>query len=71
MFLGHAPAAEMSDSTPWRSIIWPQELFSDMAFEVSSTPVQPPQVNKVVADDFTSDGRPIHAVRWWGSYIDE
>lgn len=28
-------------------------------------------VNKVVADDFYSDGRPIEAVRWWGSYFDE
>jgi len=25
--------------------------------------------NVVVADDFTSDGRPIRAVRWWGSRI--
>lgn len=24
----------------------------------------------VVADDFISDGRPITALRWWGSYID-
>lgn len=23
-----------------------------------------------VTDDFTSDGRPIHAVRWWGSTLD-
>lgn len=28
-------------------------------------------VNKVVADDFISDGRPIKALRWWGSYLDE
>ena len=28
-------------------------------------------VNKVVADDFISDGRPIRIVRWWGSYFDE
>ncbi|MCK6484228.1 MAG: GEVED domain-containing protein [Phycisphaerae bacterium] len=33
--------------------------------------VQPEPVNKVVADDFISDGRPIRAVRWWGSYLDE
>jgi len=26
--------------------------------------------NVVVADDFQSDGRPITAVRWWGSYLD-
>lgn len=24
----------------------------------------------VVADDFTSDGRPIHWIRWWGSVLD-
>lgn len=76
--LGHAPAAEQSDLQPWRSIIWPPvppqnlDRFSDMAFEVSSTtdPTLPP-VNKIVADDFRSDGRPIKAVRWWGSYFDE
>lgn len=27
-------------------------------------------VNRVVADDFVSDGRTIKAVRWWGSYLD-
>ncbi len=27
--------------------------------------------NVVVADDFISDGRPITAVRWWGSELDE
>ncbi|MFO0972357.1 MAG: S8 family serine peptidase [Phycisphaerae bacterium] len=26
--------------------------------------------NRVAADDFQSDGRPIAVVRWWGSYID-
>src|SRR5574341_549575 len=25
--------------------------------------------NWVIADDFISDGRPIVAVRWWGSYF--
>ena len=29
-----------------------------------------PGPNVVVADDFRSDGRPITAVRWWGSYVD-
>ena len=28
------------------------------------------EVNKVVADDFQSDGRPINVVHWWGSYLD-
>jgi len=27
-------------------------------------------VNKIVTDDFRSDGRPITSLRWWGSYID-
>ncbi len=31
------------------------------------TPLPP---NWVVADDFRSDGRPIVALRWWGSYFD-
>jgi len=29
------------------------------------------EVNKVVADDFESDGRPVDAIRWWGSYIED
>lgn len=29
-----------------------------------------PGPNWVAADDFISDGRPITAVRWWGSYLD-
>jgi len=29
------------------------------------------EVNKVVADDFVSDGRVIKKVRWWGSYFDD
>lgn len=28
-------------------------------------------VNRVVADDFISDGRPIRILRWWGSYLDD
>jgi len=27
-------------------------------------------INSVMADDFISDGRPVSAVRWWGSYLD-
>ncbi|MEP0843521.1 MAG: hypothetical protein HRF43_12535 [Phycisphaerae bacterium] len=30
----------------------------------------PTLVNKVVSDDFRSDGRPITSVKWWGSYLD-
>lgn len=44
----------------------------EMAFEiVSAGPIPLPDPNRVVADDFISDGRPIEAVRWWGSYLDE
>jgi hypothetical protein len=72
--LGHAPAAQKSNTTPnWTSIVWSPtpgtpERYSDLAFEI-----MPPEfeVNKVIADDFVSDGRPITAIRWWGSYLDE
>jgi hypothetical protein len=72
--MGHAPAAQRTDSSPWTSITWPgdPERYSDMAFAITSqysTPV--PEVNKVVADDFVSDGRVIKKVRWWGSYFDD
>jgi len=68
--LGHAPAVEETESSPWRSISWPTipETYSDMAFEITST--GPAEPNTVVADDFISDGRAIQALRWWGSYID-
>jgi len=65
--LGHAPAARRDTNGPWQSIEWPSMTYSDLAFEVGSGTQE---VNKVVADDFISDGRPIHAVRWWGSYLD-
>lgn len=58
--------ASKSTSMPaWRSGQF------EMAFEiVSAGPVPIPDPNRVVADDFISDGRPIEAVRWWGSYLD-
>jgi len=44
----------------------------ELSFEIISIePPPPPEPNRVVADDFISDGRPIEAVRWWGGYIDE
>ncbi|MGB2984886.1 MAG: hypothetical protein WBE26_03305 [Phycisphaerae bacterium] len=63
-------AAERLNGGPWHTIEWPTDppSYSDMAFRVT---VGPHEVNKVVADDFVSDGRPIEAVRWWGSYWDE
>lgn len=81
--LGMAPAAsrttvEFQPPGPWSSIEWlpippgDQPRYSDMAFRL--TMGGGPQItepNKVVADDFISDGRPINAVRWWGSYLDE
>ncbi|GEM_PF-2320572 len=36
---------------------------------ISPNGIQKPNVD--VADDFRSDGRPISAVRWWGSYLNE
>ncbi|HRX85015.1 MAG TPA: GEVED domain-containing protein, partial [Phycisphaerae bacterium] len=79
--LEQAPAVERTYDIgtppgPWQWIEWPpippsdEPRYSDMAFRVVSA--QPPlsEVNKVVADDFISDGRPIEAVRWWGSYLD-
>jgi len=72
--LGHAPAAQKLDDGPWESIIWDDddpEEYSDMAFRVISTQaLSKPWPNKVVADDFISDGRPIEALHWWGSYLD-
>ncbi|MBN1510631.1 MAG: hypothetical protein JXB13_01325 [Phycisphaerae bacterium] len=72
--LGHAPAAQRTESALWSSIIWSggdPDRYSDMAFAVTSV-VQPErEVNKVVADDFRSDGRRIEGLRWWGSYFDE
>jgi hypothetical protein len=72
MFLGHAPAAEQTESTAWHSIEWgpPPFIYSSLAFEITSQDPQPREPNKVVADDFISDGRPIKAVGWWGSYLD-
>ncbi len=65
------PAAAETDGSPWRSLMWPVDppTYSDLAFAIS---VENPAaaVNRVVADDFWSDGRPIRAVRWWGSYLD-
>jgi len=77
-----APAANRttvqgSPPGPWSSIIWPpippsqEDRFTDLAFRVVSAPLPVPEVNKVVADDFVSDGRPIESLRWWGSYFDE
>jgi len=72
--LGHAPAAESSNGMPWQSITWgaDPERYSDMAFQITKpvTVLPNPLPNKVVADDFISDGRPIQALRWWGSYLD-
>jgi len=75
--LQHAPAASRTESTIWQSVIWPAippetpERYSDMAFAVTSVVEPAQQVNKVVADDFKSDGRRIEGLRWWGSYFDE
>jgi len=72
LLLGHAPAAESNTGGPWNSVTWGGEAFSDMAFVVTSRDLlASAEPNKVVADDFVSDGRPIDGVRWWGSYLDQ
>ena len=43
---------------------WTPQPGLNLAFWVTS------EVNRVVADDFISDGRDIQGVRWWGSYFD-
>ena len=64
------PAMYYSAAAGWVPICWPDETCTDFAFIISSNePVQ--EVNKVVADDFYSDGRDILDLRWWGSYFDE
>lgn len=67
--LCHAPGAMKTESVNWQPIVWPGDppRYSDFAFRATS---RLPEVNKVVADDFISDGRPIQALRWWGSYWD-
>ncbi len=66
------PAASKNppNNPNWQPILWTDERVSDMAFRVTSQEQQEGP-NKVVADDFISDGRTIDAVRWWGSYLDE
>jgi len=44
---------------------------SDMAFAVSSNYNFFRYVNRVMVDDFVSDGREVLALRWWGSYWDD
>ena len=74
-YLGWAPAAKKTTPpTPgvWQTIIWPTDQFSDMAFRLTSADLDAVQeVNKIVADDFISDGRPIEGLVWWGSYLDD
>ncbi|TWT42038.1 Endoglucanase C precursor [Phycisphaerae bacterium RAS1] len=66
------PAAKRTGTGPWTSIGWTTipPTYTDLAFAVTSTPVLH-EVNKVVADDFISDGRPIRGLRYWGSYFDD
>ncbi|MFH1109898.1 MAG: S8 family serine peptidase, partial [Planctomycetota bacterium] len=44
----------------------PDDTGEDTASNLDPTDMSP---NSVVADDFVSDGRPITAVRWWGSNL--
>ncbi|MBI5866152.1 MAG: hypothetical protein HZB38_16910 [Planctomycetes bacterium] len=65
-----SPAAITSDLANWSWISWPIEQFSNMAFVITSGDPPPGELDRVVADDFVSDGRDILALRWWGSYFD-
>ncbi|HIE11035.1 MAG TPA: hypothetical protein EYP62_05425 [Kiritimatiellae bacterium] len=48
-------------------IQWPD---CDRGLDVESwTYQQPTQAAQFVADDWLCDGRPVHGIRWWGSYI--
>lgn len=68
-----APAAERFNARPWETILLDGVINADLAFMITSpiSLVPDPLPNKVVADDFISDGRPILAVNWHGSYWDE
>jgi hypothetical protein len=68
-----APSAEQLNTNPWQTIMFGPGINTDLAFMVTSpVVVQPwPLPNKAVADDFISDGRPILALDWFGSYWDE
>jgi hypothetical protein len=72
VFLCHAPAAEKTESTPWRSIVWPTfpETYSDLAFTVTSHGPSEPNIIRLVADDWKCERKtPVTAAVWWGSYI--
>jgi hypothetical protein len=68
--LGHAPAAQRTDSSPWSSIIWSGPRYSDMAFAITSGGGGEPNLVRLVADDWLCERMtPITACVWWGSYI--
>ncbi|MBN2561006.1 MAG: DNRLRE domain-containing protein [Phycisphaerae bacterium] len=82
-FIGEAPTGEVEDhevaiseEPPPMYVKWQQEPHDsgdgfDAASDLWWNEGQPgEEVNKVVADDFISDGRPIEAMMWWGSYLD-
>ncbi len=48
---------------------WNQAPDCDLGLDVRSSFEPQLDIPSMVADDFVSDGRPIYAVRWWGSYI--
>ncbi|MBU0617762.1 MAG: hypothetical protein KKI02_08595, partial [Planctomycetes bacterium] len=64
------PAMFLPAGAGWIPICWADDTCTDFAFVVTSD-VAGQEVNKVVADDFVSDGRDIPALNWFGSYFDE
>jgi hypothetical protein len=64
------PAMIMTAGAGWLPICWTDQTCTDFAFVVTSDSLVQ-DVNKVVADDFISDGRDILALGWFGSYFDD
>lgn len=51
--------------------VWSQPIDRDAGLDVESTRIKgaAPAAGLLVADDWMGDGRPVRAVRWWGSYL--
>lgn len=69
--------AEKSMQEPWHIVNWPP-VPPEMLWRCSILSMQllglgagpSGEVNRIVTDDFRSDGRPITTVTWWGCYLD-
>ncbi len=79
MWLWQTTVPMLECPSMWRTVDTPPSIppdywhsfdNADFAFRVTSQDVVVAEVNKVVADDFISDGRPIENIYWAGSYLD-